>query len=197
MNKKWQEYVEKFISDDSLELKVLKEGNLLEKDNRNILEHLLKARVSAEVLCDLLGLGEKEKDNVVSAATIHDSFVLEEKAYIRQKSKQKAGANYLDLQTIKAQSANRLREIGFPKEVIDLTDENITHEEGGPKSLPTKISFLVDAILSGPEIVDVPKRFDLTRRDWRSDLQVFDEETKMGNEKYWNDFFKGAPGYGD
>jgi len=43
----------------------------------------------------------------------------------------------------------------------------------------------------------VPKRFDLTRKGWRSDLNRFDEETAEVTLNYWNQFFKGAPGHGN
>lgn len=191
---KWNNYVEKFLSEASNELSALKEGGLLEDDKRNILEHLLKARIYADVLCDLVGITGDEKANIVSAATVHDAFVINEKAYIRSK---KDEANYANLEFIKAESAKKLIALGFAQEVVELTDKNITREDGGPKDLPSQIIFLVDASLSGPEIVDVPKRVELTRLGWRSDRKIYDEATAKGTLKYWNEFFKGAPGHGE
>jgi len=196
-NEKWKRHIDKFLEQPSLELETFKNGGLLEDRNRNIVEHLLKARAISETMCDLFGLKGEEKENVVAAATVHDSFVLEEKAYIRQKTEKGEGANFKDLQDVKAKSAKKLKSIGFPDNVISLVDENITHEDGGPKDISSMIIFYTDAILSGPDIVDVPLRFDLTRRGYRSDLGREDEKTRKGNLKYWNEFFKGAPGHGD
>jgi hypothetical protein len=155
------------------------------------------SRLSSDVLCDLLDIDEETRNKVVTAATIHDAFVLDEKSYVREKNKQGIKTNYQDLESIKHASAEKFKKIGFSEEVITMTDANITHEIGGPKEIPSQILFLVDAMLSGSEIVDAPKRFDLTRRGWRSDLGKFDEKTAESTQKYWNEFFKGAPGHGD
>ena len=195
--RKWDMYVNSITSIPSKEVDALKKGRIFEPENQNILDHLLKARIIGEVLCDDLGVMEGEKEDIISALTIHDALVLKEKAYIKRLKRSGKSANYENLQTVKKLIGENLRQMGFSENVINLTDENITHEEGGPKHIGSMIVFIADAMLSGKEIMDVRTRVEMTRKGWRSDKNVYDQETADQNIKYWNEFFIGAPGHGE
>ncbi len=193
--KRWQEYVNNFLASpsNSKVFKAYESGGILSPENRNVVEHQIMARFVVEVLCDLCGVDGNEKEDGLTAASLHDFNVLEEK-FGRRNGKYK---HYRDIESLKEKDRNTLRELGFSEEAISLTDANITHEEGGPKSLTAMFLFLADACISGTKIVDIRKRFADTRMGWRSDKKRIDDKTAQENAYYYDHFWKGAPGHGD
>ena len=192
---RWPEYIDKFLSlsTNSKILKAYEYGGILSPENRNVIEHQIMARVVVEVLCDLCSVAGREKEDALTAASLHDFNVLEEKVG-RRNGKYK---HFLDMKPLKEKDRNTLRGLEFSEEVINLTDANITHEEGGPKSLTAMFVFFADACISGTEIVDIRKRFADTRVGWRSDKKQIDSKTAEENTYYYDHFWKGAPGHGD
>lgn len=191
----WSEYVDTFLSSaaNANILKAYEHGRILSFENRNVIEHQLMAREVVGVLCDLCAVIGKEKEDALTAAGLHDFNVIEEKVG-RRNGKYK---HYSDMESLKEKDRNKLRELGFSDEVIKLTDANITHEEGGPKALTAMFVFFADACISGTEIVDIKKRFEDTRKGWRSDRNVIDSKTADENAYYYDHFWKGAPGHGE
>jgi len=163
-------------------------------ENENIREHLLTAGALGELLCDLLGVVGQEKNDVISALLIHDWDKLAEKKYLKQVAFRHT-PSYKDLQAFKTQSAGNLEKMGFSERVIKLSDEVVTHEEGGPKLLPEMIVFYVDAMLISSKIVDIPLRFDFTKEGWHGGKKQYVEELRVRNKEYSEKFFRGAPGH--
>ena len=196
LNVKKDKFLTKFKACHPKELEMLEKGNLLLSGNENILEHSLMAGAIAELLCDTLKLEEKDKNDVVGAAIIHDWDVLDEKEHLREISRTKS-PHYSDLKNQKLKSAEELRRMGFSDRVVELTEANITREKGGPKTLPEMIMFYTDAMLLSGKIVDTEMRFNLTREGWHGGKGEFDPDLKERNRVYSEEFFRGAPGHED
>jgi hypothetical protein len=191
---KQKEFFRQFWLNHPKELATLNDGNLDRPENKNIFGHLQTAGAIADLMCNLLGVDGDDKDAVVSAVTIHDSDKLKEKAFLAEVTNRKT-PNYKDLEEYKEKRMRELKEEGYSDRVIDLSEENITHEQGGPKTLPEMISFYTDAMLISAKIVDIKMRFHLTREGWHGGKEQFDEELRRKNLEYSQNFFSGAPGH--
>lgn len=186
-------YFSKFRLKHQKELSAFKPYIFL-KENKNILDHLLVAGALGEIICNLLFIKGLEKESIISALILHDANKLDEKEYLR-KVALKHTPSYVDLQRIKKQEDKRLLKFGFSKRTVGLTEEVITHEQGGPVKIPEMIVFLVDAMLIAEKVVDTHTRFRLTRMGWHGGKKEFDEDLRLINQKYSEEFFKGAPGH--
>jgi hypothetical protein len=132
---------------------------------RNVSEHCLVEGVLADVLAEELGLSKEERSDAVTAALLHDwSKKLEVEA-----AEQARGAGLSDLDayvTGKKSEGTVLKELGFPARTQKIIDAIIPKTRRGPQTMPEKVMWYVDAVLSNTEPVRLKERFDNMERGW-------------------------------
>lgn len=132
---------------------------------QNVAEHCLVAGIFADILSDLLGLSKITKDKVVEAAILHDWYKKHESLAI-QTAMNEGKISLEVISEIKGKDAQLLREMGINEEIISLTDANTPKTADGPQTIPEKIIWYVDAMLSNTEVVPISQRFDNLERGW-------------------------------
>ena len=132
---------------------------------RNVSEHCLVAGVFADILADELHLPADQKGIVVKTAIMHDWFKKHESMAQRVASRE-GTLSLHTLSEIKARDSQALQEMGVQQEIIILTGANVPETTEGPKELPEKIIWYIDAMLSNTEPVSIRQRFDDLERGW-------------------------------
>lgn len=132
---------------------------------RNIAEHCLVAGAFADLLADELQLSSSDKSDVVAAAILHDWH---KKHELSAQSKYAAEGTLSEhkLSLIQEHARAELRELGIPERVIRLSHANLPNTVEGPQTLPEKILWYVDAMLSHTEPVPIKQRFSDLERGW-------------------------------
>lgn len=149
-------YFSTFALKNLSEMRILKEGGVLGKENqdwRNISEHCLVEAVAADVLAEALAAN---RDKVIQAALLHDWFKRKEIEYM----KAEGGAEGSKIAHV--EDENKLRELGIDEEMISLAHSNVP-ESADPEYIATrsveqKIVHLVDMIASGSNIISYEDR---------------------------------------
>ena len=132
---------------------------------RNVSEHCLVAGVFADILADELHLSVDQKVTVVKAAIMHDWFKKHEST--AQRAANEEGKLSLSiLSGIKEDDSQKLLAMGVPQDIVNLTGANDPETQDGPQTLPEKIIWYVDAMLSNTEPVPIRQRFDDLERGW-------------------------------
>lgn len=151
----------KYFSDFALrhfqEMKILKKGGVLGKENRdwrNDSAHCLTAAAGADVLAEALGLAPEKRAAIVRATLLHDWYKKHEVAA----SKAYGGGEGHRLAS--EENEMPLREFGVPEEIICLAHANIP-ESSDPTSLARrpleeKIMHCIDMITSESNFFPYP-----------------------------------------
>ena len=149
-------YFSDFALKNLSEMKILKKGGILGKENknwRNISEHCLAEAVGADILAEHLGA---DRDAVVEAALIHDWYKRRE---IEAMKKTDGAFGY---EKTAEEDESFLREFGIDEIMIKLSHSNIPEradfEYLKNRSMEEKIIHFIDTILSGSEFVDFNER---------------------------------------
>lgn len=155
----------KYFSDFALkhfsEMKILKKGEILGKENkdwRNISEHCLVEAVGADILAEYLGANREE---VVTSALIHDWFKRKEIEKMKKEGGLKGHRDSL------IEDINFLKEYGVDEKIIKISHANIPEsadlEYLKNRSLEEKIMHYIDMITSGSEFMDFNKRINIAQ----------------------------------
>lgn len=132
---------------------------------QNVSQHCLAAGIFASILCDLLRISKVTKNKIVEAAILHDWYKKHESLAL-QAAMNEGTISLEVISEIKGKDAQLLREMGVNEEVISLTDANTPKTVDGPQTIPEKIIWYVDAMLSNTEAVPIRQRLDNLERGW-------------------------------
>ncbi|HUW21479.1 MAG TPA: hypothetical protein VMW41_02305 [Candidatus Bathyarchaeia archaeon] len=151
------------------------------REFRNVAEHCLVAGIFADILCELAGMGQTERNRVVKAAILHDWNKRDEvnklSRILIDKSKMKGYArlSLRDIEEIKTTQAEFLRGNGVEAEIIRLSQANIPETDEGPQTLTEKIVWFVDAMLYDTEPVAVSQRMSQSQKptwDYTENIRI-------------------------
>ena len=138
------------------EMKILKKGGILGKENkdwRNISEHCLAEAVGADILAEHL---KADRGAISKAALIHDWYKRREIEKMKQEG---GGKGYQDTSV---EDVNFLKEYGVDEKIIKISHSNIPEsadvEYLKNRSLEEKIIHYIDIITSGSEFVNYEER---------------------------------------
>lgn len=137
---------------------------------KNVSEHCLVAGIFASILCDLLRISEVMKGKVIEAAILHDWYKKHESLAL-QTAMDEGAISLKIISKIKEKDAQLLREMGISEEIIFLTGANVPKTVDGPNTIPEKIIWYVDAMLSNTDVVPIRQRFDNLERGWDGEKQ--------------------------
>lgn len=165
-DKKKTKYFSSFASGHFSDMKILREGGILGKENedwRNISEHCLVEAVGADILAEVL---LANRDKTVQAALLHDWFKRKE---IEAMKSMGGGEGYK--QTI-SEDERILKEHGVDEDVIKIAHSNIPQsadpEYLSNRTIEQKIMHFIDAVTSGTEFVSIKERFDALEKKQRN-----------------------------
>jgi hypothetical protein len=179
-NKKifYQEYFRSRNIDLSAEIKLLVDGGKLKTEDGwgNVFEHCLIQAIAADVISDLLNLGEEEKQKLMKAAAVHDW---------NKRSEKKQG-DFTEEERQKAESL--LTEVNPDKTLLAATGldflAKISKPESGVSFLE-KLQFYLDDITRNTEIVSFDDRINEVESR-RQDLNENDDYTKLFGMKFFD-----------
>ncbi len=156
----------KYFSDFAVkhlsEMKILKKGGILGKENkdwRNISEHCLAEAVGADILAEDLGADRKK---VVRAVLIHDWYKR------REVEAMKKIGGVLGHKQASVEDEWLLREYGIDEEIIKLSHSNIPDSADSiylkNRSLEEKIIHYIDMATSDSDFMDFNERLDIVEK---------------------------------
>ncbi len=155
----------KYFSDFALrhmrEMRILKKGEILGKDNqawRNVSEHCLVEAVIADVLAEAMNASEEQRKRSVQATLLHDWYKRKEVEAMKEHGgvdgHEKAASEELKL----------LKEYDVAENLKKLIHSNIPDSADSEyllsRTLEEKIIHFADAILRGTVITDFHDRMD-------------------------------------
>lgn len=162
------------ISKTNLEEKYKNEFDILVRHGdligewANVFEHCKKEGEVADVLAQLLSLNEKDKDDLVSAAILHDWY--------KRKEREAANAGSATYQDSEHKSYNGLIELGVSERVADIAHSvgSFVLNEVHNYDFIRKVMHFIDDVCWGDKLVELDERMD--------NLEASDRYKKLNEE---------------
>ncbi|MDP2676836.1 MAG: hypothetical protein Q8O83_04090 [bacterium] len=149
-------YFSHFATTHLAEMRILKKGGVLGKENRdwrNISEHCLVEAVGADILAEYMGADRK---NIVSAALLHDWYKRNEIEAMKKLGGAKGHRDAAEKEIAV------LQKMGIPENIIHLMHANIPQradiEYLEKRTREEKIMHFIDLITLNAKFVDIKER---------------------------------------
>lgn len=151
------------------------------KDWRNSAEHTVVAGAYAELLAEKLGLPENELASVGSAAVLHEIDKREEVRILKDVVNPIEALREIEIRADLFHKQLLAR--GIPEDIIRLSKANVPTSPTGPKTLPEKIIWYVDIMLSDTQPELVLRRIIKFEEGWNNQTQTFDPDRRKRNQR--------------